>query len=332
MKKVIALLLALAMVFSLAACANNSKPEDPKGDDATPKRKIGVYLYNSMMPSAYPIIEGMIDYINEQGDEYIFVAADGTAENELQVFDELVARDDLDAIVWPNINDTLFLDSIKRAREKGIVCSTMDFQLADDETTLLVCSQTLVDNYQGAYNAADAALTELENRGLEPKVIMGNYYAMKSIADRAYGYIDACKDHNAEILFEMDPFTGTSDWASTTEDLLITYPECNAIFCANDSSCVQALAGCKAQGRNDILLVSFDGGMDVQDFVLKGDIFASACQPLYEMGRNTVEMAYNELNGVEHEYWYHFQCKTITKDTVQEVIDQFANFEYKWMK
>ena len=117
MKRYFVLFLALTMAVALVGCGGNSSQAQETGGSGESKRKIAVYNYNSMMPSANPIMEGMVDVIEENGDEYVYVAADGTEANELQVFDELVARDDLDAIVWPNINDTLLLDSCKRAKE-----------------------------------------------------------------------------------------------------------------------------------------------------------------------------------------------------------------------
>lgn len=344
MKRLLSLLLGLVIVCSLAACggktpapaapteapAANADSNDAATEPASTRRKIGVFNYNSMMPSANPIIEGMVDVIEEHGDEYVYVAADGTEANQLQVFDELVARDDLDAIVWPNINDTVLLDSSKRAAEKGIILATMDMRLEDDENTRVVASQTLVDNYQGSYNVADALLTQLEKNGTPLNIIMVNYSGAALFIERANGYKDACTAHSANVLYEVDIATG-DDLSNTIEDLLIRYPETTGILVCYDAGCVKTLAACKAQGRTDILLCSFDGGTDVQEYILKGEIFAAACQPLYEMGRNTAESAYKALNGEEQDYWYNFQCKILTQENVQEVIDQFNAFTYRWM-
>ncbi len=345
-KKLIAILLAAIMVLSLAACSsgdNDSQTDDdgtsqtgendgPQGDENTDAKTFAVFNYNSTNAAANPIFEGMIEVIEENGDNWLYFSADNTEANILQVFDEIVARDDIDAIVWPNINDTLLLDSIERADEKGITCATMDIRLEDDETTRRVISQTLDDNYQGGYDCADAILTEIESRGETPQVIYMTYRGNNACRDRSDGYDDAMAEHpDAVLLYEGD-ITTMTDIASTTEDLLQRYPECNAIFCVADSTCVSVLAGCKAQDREDILLCTQDGGTDVQSYILNGDVYVAACQPLYEMGKNVVESVYKEWNGGEDTYWYNYEIPLIFQDNVQETIDQFESFEYKFLK
>ncbi|MBR3126358.1 MAG: sugar ABC transporter substrate-binding protein [Mogibacterium sp.] len=331
MKKLFALLLTLVLVFSLTACGSNGGSENNGGESESTEKKVAVFNYNSMNAAANPIMEGMVDVIEEHGDEYIYAAADNTEANILQVFDELVARDDIKAIVFPNINDTLLLDSIKRAKEKGIVVATMDIRLEDDENSRLVVSQTLDDNYQGGYDCADLILTTLEEQGVTPQVIYMTYRGNNACRDRSAGYDDAMAAHpNAVLLYEAD-VTTVGSISDATEDLLLKYPECNAIFAVFDGGCVQVLAGCKAQGRNDILICSQDGGTDVQDFIKNGEVFCAACQPLYEMGRNTAESAYKALNGEDQEYWYNYDIPIITKENVQATIDQFSKFTYRWM-
>jgi len=338
MKKFLAILMALAMILSLAACggatASDAADAPAAGDNAAPgteSKKFGVFNYNSMNAAANPIIEGMVDVIEEHGDTYIYVAADNTEANILQVFDELVARDDIDAIVFPNINDTLLTDSLKRAKEKGIAVATMDIRFNDDEANPLVISQTLDDNYQGGYDCADAILTKLESQGITPKVIYMTYRGNNACRDRSKGYDDAMAAHpGAELLYEADIVT-SGDITNATEDLLNKYPDCNAIFCVADSVCVKVLAGCKAQGRNDILLCTQDGGSDIVEYIKKGDVFCAAAQPLYDMGRNTAESVYKYWAGEEQDYLYNFDIPVVFQDNVQPLIDQYANFTYRWL-
>ena len=343
MKKTISLLLALAMVFTLAACGKPAAPSETNAPAAagTPEasepaeakdtKKIGVFYYNSTNTAAYPIMEGMIDVIQEHGDEYIYVSADDANDNEQiqQCMDELIARDDIDGIVFSNINDTLLTDSLKTAKEKGIAVASMDILFNDNEDDPLLVSQTLDDNYKGGYDCAKAILEEL---GGEANIIILGFRGNNACRDRSAGYEDAIKEYpNAKILYELD-ITTVDDISNATEDLLTKYPECNAIFGIADSVAVAGLAACKAQGRDDILICTQDGGSDVQTYIANGDIFCAACQPLYEMGRNTVDSLYKYWAGEEQEYYYNYDIPIITKENVQATIDQFAGFTYEWLK
>lgn len=338
MKKTICALLALVMVFAMTACGRSggsasttaaAKP-DAEGS-GTPGKKIGVFYYNSTNTAAYPIMEGMIDVIKEHGDEYIYVCADDSNDNEQiqQCMDELIARDDIDGIVFSNINDTLLTDSLKTAKQKGIAVASMDILFNDNESDPLLVSQTLDDNYQGGYDCAKAIIEAL---GGEANILILGYRGNNACRDRSAGYDDAVAEYpNSKVLYELD-ITTVDDISNATEDLLSKYPECNAIFGIADSVAVAGLAACKAQGRNDILICTQDGGSDVQTFIANGDIFCAACQPLYEMGRNTVDSLYKYWNGEEQEYYYNYDIPIITQENVQKTIDQFAGFTYEWLK
>lgn len=339
MKKTICVLLALILVFAMTACSQSGSSATTPTAAATEAaaetsgttRKIGVFYYNSTNTAAYPIMEGMIDVIEEHGDEYIYVCADNANDNEQiqQCMDELIARDDIDGIVFSNINDTLLTDSLKTARDKGIAVASMDILFNDNESDPLLISQTLDDNYKGGYDCAKAIIEALDG---EANIIILGYRGNNACRDRSAGYDDAVAEFpNSKVLYELD-ITTVDDISNATEDLLSKYPECNAIFGIADSVAVAGLAACKAQGRNDILICTQDGGSDVQTFIANGDIFCAACQPLYEMGRNTVDSLYKFWNGEEQEYYYNYDIPIITKENVQQTIDQFAGFSYDWLK
>ena len=70
MKKLFALLLALVLVFSLAACgsSNNEGGSEESGESA--EKKVAVFNYNSMNAAANPIMEGMVDVIEELRNQF----------------------------------------------------------------------------------------------------------------------------------------------------------------------------------------------------------------------------------------------------------------------
>ena len=86
---------------------------------------------------------------------------------------------------------------------------------------------------------------------------------------------------------------------SITENILTSDPDIVAIFAANDPPALGALQALKAAGRDDVLIVGFDGTEDGLQAVKNGDFAADVLQFPDAMGIIGVDLMVRHLNGEE---------------------------------
>ena len=84
---------------------------------------------------------------------------------------------------------------------------------------------------------------------------------------------------------------------SITENILTSDPDIVAIFAANDPPALGALQALKAAGRDDVLIVGFDGTKDGLQAVKDGDFAADVLQFPDAMGIIGVDLMVRHLNG-----------------------------------
>jgi len=82
-----------------------------------------------------------------------------------------------------------------------------------------------------------------------------------------------------------------------TENILTSDPDIVAIFAANDPPGLGALQALKAAGRDDVLIVGFDGTKDGLQAVKNGDFAADVLQFPDAMGIIGVDLLVRHLNG-----------------------------------
>ena len=75
------------------------------------------------------------------------------------------------------------------------------------------------------------------------------------------------------------------------ESILQANPNIKGVISGNDTMAMGAEAALKAAGRNDVIVVGFDGSNDVRDSIKQGGIKATVLQPAYQGAQLAVEQA-----------------------------------------
>ena len=88
----------------------------------------------------------------------------------------------------------------------------------------------------------------------------------------------------------------TANWSQTEaytvmESILQANPDIKGVISGNDTMAMGAWAALEAAGRNDVIVVGFDGSNDVRDSILAGGIKATVLQPAYAEAQLAVEQA-----------------------------------------
>ena len=75
------------------------------------------------------------------------------------------------------------------------------------------------------------------------------------------------------------------------ETILQANPDIKGVISGNDTMAMGAEAALKAAGREDVIVVGFDGSNDVRDSIKAGGIKATVLQPAYREAQLAVEQA-----------------------------------------
>lgn len=343
-KKVLTLLVSAVMAFSLTACGGESSSSSTASNstgsesasaestsasssDSTEKRTIGIATYTMDNTAIYPLLQAMIDTVTAHGDDYVFVSANGDSDTEgiVQSVEELVTRDDIDAIAVDNINDTVLYDVVAKANEKGIPIAFNDIPFASDDTHQVV-TNVVNDNYGAGVAIAEQCVEDL---GGEGNVILFTHEGNSAVQPRTQGIHDVLEQYpDINILYEGLCTLDVADATSTMEDLLMAHDDIDAVLSIVDNQTIGNLAAIKAIGREGIKLYSIDGGSDICPLIKDGSVEMSVAQDFVTMGTETIEALYAYMDGEEVEDTISCEAPIINSDNVDEWIEFFENTTY----
>lgn len=348
MKKVIAMLLAVAMALTFIACAKTEKQDTQKADAATPaadassageteqsgkKRVIGIGTYSMDNTAIYPLIQAMVDGVTARGDEYVLVSASGADDTArlLEIGEEFTARDDMAGIIFNNINDTLYTDVVAKCNEKGIPVVFNDIPFACDEDHK-VTANVVNDNYGAGVACAQRLADDFDGKA---NVILFVHRGNAAVAARTEGIYDTFANYpDINVLYEGLVTLSVEEASKNMEDLLMTYDNIDAVIGICDNTPIGCVAAIKAQGREGIKLYSIDGSKDIMPYIKSGDIVMTAAQDFTRMGEESCKALYAALDEGATDYNVEILCEAPVVDSsnVDEWIDKFENAQYTFIK
>ncbi len=302
--------------------------------EEAPKRKIGIATYEMSNVAIYPLLQGMIDVVKEHGDEYVLVSAQSNTDTvgQIQVVEELVNRDDIDAIAVDSVNDTHFKDCVAKANEKGIPMAFNDIPFAAIDDDHWIVANVKVDNYKGAYDSASRMIEDFNG---EAKILMLTLDVNQAVHPRSEAFRDIVKENpGIEVLAEENGEFEIAKATDQVSNLIMAHPDTEAILAIIDNYSIGASAALKAAGRTDIKIYSFDGSPDILPLIANGDVECSAWQNFEEMGRQTVQALYDYMDGTNTEINREIVVDPIlfSKDNIEEIQEKFDNYSYDFVK
>ncbi len=128
-----------------------------------------------------------------------------------------------------------------------------------------------------------------------------------------------------EAFPDIEIIDQNTHWQATealaiTENILTSDPDLVAIFAANDPPALAALEVCRAQGRDDMVIVGFDGTRDGLQAVKDGGLIANILQFPDVMGIIGVDLMVRHLNGEEIPATVDSGSGVVTADNVDEYL------------
>ncbi len=312
MKKILAVLLALAMVFCLAACG-----EKEVADDATEEIEIAVVL-KTLASEYWGYVKNGCDAAAADLGVKVTVVGPG-AESDIEGQVAMIEQEigaGCDAIVCaPNDADAAAA-ALQAAIDAGTPVLSVDTNVGIAGQTSFVGTSNVEAAKEGGLWAA-SVLPE----GSKAVVIYGQEGDNTSNMRRE-GYETACKEAGIEVLAALSGQNTTDGATKTMEDLLSAYPgQINAVFCHNDDTAIGAMNACKNAGVSDILIVGFDGNKSAVELIQAGELIqATVAQQPYQMGYQVVEAAVKAINGETVDEVINAPVVVVTKDNAADYL------------
>lgn len=308
MKKIFAMLLALIMMLSLAACGpagNNSDANANTDGDEGDKIVIGVSLHDLTSDGYAANLIGIKDLAASKGNvEIKAVSAEGSAETQISQIEDFITSG-VDGIILLPVDSSALAGKVKEAVDAGIPVVCMDRSVDGDIATCTIES----DNYQHGVESADLMLAAAEAQGMkaEDLKVLELLGAQSTSAglERHEGFAGRCEELGITIVSALPTEWDNEEAYKAVLDGFQANQDINAIFEASDiamhsgvSAALDQLGKYVAVGEDGhIIITSVDGGPNGIEAVKAGYIDAMAEQGLLIMGSEALETILSAING-----------------------------------
>ncbi len=330
MKKLLAIVLALALVFSLGACAKPSEPTNPD----TPAETLPLagkkmaYILNVVSSDIFQLAVNAAKATAEQLGATCDVYFTDTDNVKFQDTVAACSNQGYDAMFLSHGNQETSYDLVNGLKDKGIevVCFDTQFVDASGEKVKI---DGVTQMFQGDQEMA-AMLLDYILEMYPEKVAAGEPVNILKIwrgpgispfdrRQEAYlEYETAGKIATLEVLGPSDPKNGESSMAEVMSATLPKYAEgtVDAIWCCYDAYGRGVYTALSEAGRTDIPMVSVDISNQDINFMMDGTEVWRACATVdfTTIGQQGIRILGMKLMGEEVEDVYNLTPSIVTYD------------------
>ena len=321
MKKILALMLALLMVLSLAACGGGDAKEPAADGGASGDVEIAVVL-KTLASEYWGYVKAGCDAAAADLGVKVTVVGPGAEsdiEGQVAMIEQQIGAG-VDAIVCAPNDAGAAAAALQAAIDAGTPVLSVDTNVGIEGQTSFVGTSNVDAAKQGGLWAAEQA-----GEGAKAVIIYGQEGDNTSNMRRE-GYEAACAEAGVEVLTALSGQNTTDGATKTMEDMLSAYPDqIDIVLCHNDDTAIGAMNACKSAAYNDVIIVGFDGNASAVDLILAGELVkATVAQQPYEMGYQVVEAALKAINGESVEEVINAPVQVVTAENGQEYLDNLA--------
>lgn len=320
MKKTLAILMALAMTLSLAACGD--EPEQKKTPDGSGGETVEIAVVLKTLAAEYwnYVKAGCEAAGKELGVHVTVVGPNAESDIEGQVAQiEQQLGAGCDAIVCSPNDAGAAINALQPAIDNGTPVIAVDTNVGIDGQKCFVGTSNVEAAYEGGKWGA-AHMRE----GSGAIIIYGQEGDATSNM-RKEGYTRACEEAGITILDALSGQNTTDGSVKVMEDLLSAHPgKIGLVLCHNDDSAVGALNACQNAGVNDVVIVGFNGDKFAAELIQQGQLQATVAQQPYAMGYQAVEYAYKAVQGEEIPEVVNAPVEVVTKENAEAYLESLA--------
>lgn len=304
MKKLMSVLLVLAMILTMAACG--SKPAETTAPQTSPNTadgektvKIGLSIAGMTMPYYVRMYEGFLAAAEKEGYEVIFADGGSDAESTVKAVEDLISSGINALAVSTNFSEAL-VDAFATCKEQGIpVFYIGNLQLIPDvQASMTFWEGTRSDSagYLGGLwmaNYLDSINYKKDLNVVQVSLIHD------TLQQRYEGFAKGLteKGYTVNLVNTVGDLTRENSLAGC-EDMLTAHDDLDIFYGTAGTSALGAYDATQNAGRTEVMVVGFDG----EDEELKhinegGNYIATICQDPVGESEVTVEAIKTVLNG-----------------------------------
>lgn len=250
--------------------------------------------------------EGAEKKANELGYNLIVLDSQNDPAKELANVEDLTVRGVKVLLINPT-DSAAVANAVAMANRSNLPVITLDRGAEKGK----VVSHIASDNVAGGKMAGDFIAEKL---GKQAKVIELEGIAGTSAArERGAGFKQAIEAHQLQLLATQPADFDRTKGLNVMENLLAAQPQVQAVFAQNDEMALGALRALQAAGKENVLVVGFDGTEDGIKAVQRGKLAATIAQQPDQIGSIGVETADKVLKGQPVEANIPVPLKVVTK-------------------
>lgn len=317
MKKLLAIILAVVVVFGCVACTSSNKPaettetqEPPETTPATETEKededitIGLSIYSADISYFVAMQRGVEDYCNEMGYKVI-VHDEKMDETEMVSGCTNLINQGVDALLVSPFKPEALGPVATLAAEKNIPFIILD--IGNGDGAYPYDAFIVSDNNAGGRLAGEYLIKMLTDAGEDLDAIKTAVITVdpSNVANYSRGaaFAQVMEENDIPVVSNIYAKEATADATYTVAtSILVANPDVRAIFCSNDEQAVGASQAAADLGMEDIIVIGFDGQETAIDALKNDLITASVRQYPSEMGVLGVQLAMKVIAGETIEY------------------------------
>ena len=337
MKKLIALLLAMVMVFSLVACGGSAeKPAETEAaaapaetEAAAPEAEEVVIKVGIAAPDVtHGWVAGVAyyaeKYCKDNGIEYMVTTSKDAAEMTAAL-DDLVAWGATVIVSWPQW--TGMETALQGIIDMGIPVVNFDVDVACEGIY-----KVTGDNYDMGYQSAKYIV---EKVGEAANIVVMDVPSSGSVCElRKDGFYDYLEEigYDTSNIFEvqLESFARDKGLAGMA-DVLEAHPQIDAVYSMDDETSMGCIQAITEAGRTDIKAMTGGGGCQEYFGMIADEQYASLglCSALYSpaMSQDAIKTAITLLQGGTAEPVVVIPTTIVSADNVADHLDP-ANTVY----
>lgn len=191
------------------------------------------------------------------------------------------------AIILENAGSAVNVSAVRRARLSSVPTFLIDRPLDAGGQAM---AQILSDNAQGARLGAQAFARLMQAQGTYAELVGRETDANALIRSKGYQEVLDAQPGLKRVARVVANWSRT-EAAAAVKKILEQQPDLKGLIAGNDTMALGALDAAVAAGRQDLIVVGFDGSDDARDSILRGGLKATVLQPAVRQAQVAVELA-----------------------------------------
>jgi ribose transport system substrate-binding protein len=243
-------------------------------------------------------VQAITDTLKKYGVEVVAVTdASQSPTKQADHLESMIARK-VDVVFSVPIDPASQTPAYKKLAEAGIKLVFMDNVVHDMTPGKDYVTVVASDNEKNAVYAAEEMIKAMGGKG-EVGLLTYIYDSYYSIAARKAGFEKAVAANPDVKLVATEKFTQPREAYDKAIAMLTAHPGIKGIFAVWGDPAMQAIAGAKAIGREDVIVTTNDLGPDSAMYVARNEILAIGAQLPYDLGIAEANAAAYALLGKE---------------------------------